>query len=420
LEVFKENAMFPYSPFLPPVLNHVLMNLMREVGLPKPGKSDDESRAFDVYRSLSLTLLHEHFELQTHERALKLIKDAWDSHAPFGLYLRNFSLGSVNSEPFTPAKDDDPGTYNMLTSTSMADLNLQIGITKHVANLLPIVSVENPAYDPRHKNGLPKLCLSDESWCEVAESLIAAAEIIIIYYEQPASGVNIELDMIRSLGRQQATVVVRPSGRSIVGLEQGNRIRQEVFPPHDQQAANTDQSNALGAAENLADFATAVSWDETGPAVRRLKKAIAKIPRPQSRVDFSRECPAPLAPQPPERVKQWANASTMAHQLLARREFENGNLNGAEDQITACLALTFFGDNAVIRAGMFLWLAHIQWLQAKLDYATDNVERALDLLERLPPIDYSPLSEISASLRQYRKLHRVRTILRRISALQDT
>jgi tetratricopeptide (TPR) repeat protein len=403
------------SPILPPALNYVLSTLMREAIAHKSRKSDDDRVAFDIHRSLAFRLLHEHFERQTHNRALQIIKEAWDRRAQFGLYLRNFSLGSVNSEPVPTQEDDDP--YDILTNTNFADLRLQLAIAKHISSWLPVIGIENPAYDPRHKNTLPKLSLNNESWRGVASSLIGAAEIIIIYYDQSSLGVNVELDMIRSLGRQRSTLVVRPSGRLLISLDEVNTIRQRAFAALHYQTPNFDQSNASRGGEELADFPITVSWDESGYAIRRLKKVIANIQR--WRGHFSEACPMPLAPQFPENLKQWAGNSIMAHKLLARSEAENGNLANSEDHLTACLVVSFLTDSPDIRASTFLGLAYIQWSQGKLSYAIENLERALDLFERLPSMDYSSLSEISSALQQYRKQYRIRAILKRISTLQD-
>lgn len=407
--------LFNGASSMPPALNHVLSTLMREAITHNSRKSDDDLVAFDIHRSLAFRLLHEHFEQQTHDRALQIIKEAWDRRAQFGLYLRNFNLGSVNSEPVSTQDDDD--RFDILTNTNFADLRLQLAIAKHISSWLPVIGIENPAYDPRHKNTLPKLSLNNESWRGVAGSLIGAADIIIIYYNQSSPGVNGELDMIRNLGRQRSTVVVRPAGRLLKLLDEVNTVRQRAFAALHHQTPDLDQSNAARGGEELADFPVTVSWDESGYAIRRLKNVIVNIERGLGH--FSESCPMPVAPQFPDNLKQWAGNSFMAHKLLARSEAESGNLASSEDHLTACLVVSFLTDSPDIRASTFLGLAYIQWSQGKLAYAIENLERALELFERLPAMDYSSLTESSSALQQYRKQYRIRTILKRISSLQD-
>lgn len=414
----------PYSPTLPPSINYALLLLMQEAVA--PATPEEERAQLELNRALAFDLLHRHFESRTHERARAIIKEAWERQGPFCLYLRNFALGGVNTEPFDDAEETlEPGGGNVLTIASMADVRLQIALAKHVAARVPVVGVENPSYDSRGGNTLPKLSLSDVSWRAVVRKLIAAAECIILFYDRPSAGVSIELDMIRRARRQPATVVVLPSGELSAGLEFVNSIREraaDVLTSGLDEPISFDkpgESNEVKI-EGPPDFPVGVRWDESPRAVRLLKDAIVRLPPQKGHVRFSKRAPVPRAPGPPKGLKDWAEVSGTSYGILAADEITKGDLTRAEDLLAARIAVSFWGDDLAARSDTFLWLGYVQLCQGKLQYAVENMERALDILERSPAdaaYRSGMLRDMSSDLEQYREHRRVRALLKRISRL---
>lgn len=406
---------FPYSPILPPIINTNLLMLAREV-LSGPQRTEFDQKAWDEHRSLSLSLLQHHFESATHDRALEIIKDAWSNRTPFGVYLRNFGLGTVLSEPFSDS-DSFNHEEEILTFVSMVDFNLQLEIEKHIINETPIIGVENPAYDQRQKDGLPKLILDNASWLDVVKGLVTAAAIILIFYDEPSPGLDSEIQLMRDLDRQSSTIVIRPTGQTLQSIRGDKRLREDVFSSL--PGAKVEQAVPRSFGGKLMDFPNQLPWDQSVVAIRRLKEAITGILLLRNQANFDVDCPQPARPEPADDVKLWGQTSIGAHELLAKQAVRDGNLVNAEDHITWCLAVSFFCDDSDVRAIAFVYLAYVQWFHGELTYAIDNLERSLDILSRLPPRDYSMLAEFVQMLQPYRNEDRVESLLRRIDNLQS-
>lgn len=414
------------SPILPPPINYALLIMLQEAIAPDRALAGAEREELEVRRAVSLQVLHKYVEAQTHARALKIIEDAWARESDFGLYLRGFSLGGVNTGELEDEEIDGPLLFrNTFTIISMVDDTLQRTLIKHIAQRLPIVSIENPAYDQRSENSLPKLSLSDTSWKSIVRKLIAAAKVILIYYDQVSPGIIDELRLVRRLRRQGSTIIIKPSAEVVSELKGVYELRRraaEVFTPH-QQAAYPDPSEVRSGIEDLNDFPVVITWDGSRKSIKRLKEAIAQISaRRGQEVRFSKRVPAPDAPRPPEYIKAWTDNSISAHLIMADDKLEKGDLTGVEDEFTACIAMSYWGDDPKARAVAFLCLGRVQLYQEKTRYAVENLGRALDVLERLALSDYSVLSgmfaEISAKLKQYRRHRVVRLLLKRIARLQ--
>lgn len=413
-----------HSPILPFVINYALLVLYQESFNLPPDLPDDERMSIDMGRSVTLFTLHQHFEAQTHEQAVEIIKGAWGRHSRFGLYLRNFSLGAQNTTLPDGEEAEGAGGGDVVSMISMVDVRLQNAIVKHISPELPFVGIENPSYDPRHDGTLPKLSLLDDAWPKVVRQLIAAAEVILLCYDRPSPGVSAELGLIRKLGRQQATVVIQPAGEaaSSQNLMTSLRRQAQTYGAFIEDPREAMAAGAPPAPPNLGDFTNVVLWDERAGSLRRLKKAVCEITPQHGRVRFTKRAPAPAAPRPPSELELLADSIIQDGLTLAGEKFRRGNPVLAEDILTTCLAWSFWGDIAEARAVLFLSLAAIQLRQEKVRYAAENIRRALDIVERLRSPDLPTLLEtfkdVAAGIKRYGDNSVARKILKRVKELQ--
>jgi len=340
-----------YSPVLPAPINIGIQALFQEAMDRNRPRTGSQREALELRREVSFGFLHEYFEAETHERAIDLIKNVWKQREPFCLYLRNFGLGSRTSEPaFGRPLADGTVPYMIGADMRLEDERFQSVLSTHIAPKLAMVAVENPAFDYRKKTCLPRLALADASWRATVSDLIAAAEVIIVYFNQPTRGVSDEIAMIRDSGRQGATILVMlPEASGTTG-----------FP----------------------DFPITLTWQDFSTDPAPLWDAIHSLPPQESHKHFAANPPTPAPPSAPLLIRQEADLMINAGLTLAGDEFRQEKFVDMDDRLSACIAMSYWGDIAEARALAYLWIATGQFRREK-GYAPDNLERALDIFERL-------------------------------------
>ncbi len=359
-----------------------------------PGRprSPSERVALEVRRDGHFDLLHKEFERRLHERAVKIIELAWFEHSPFCLYLRNFGLGAQTSRREI-SKTSEPGEFLFEAETvdRMFDARFQSALADHVQARIPVVAVENPALD---WPWTPRLRITDPAWQPVVADLIAAADVIILYFEKASPGVGEEIALIRSAGRQSSTVVV---------------------------------SSVFAASYDLSDFPTIVRWDDENQNPEALLAAMDAISEKPASKSYAPAAPTPPAPQPPKSIRTEAELVIDAGLELAGWQFRKGKLIDMEDRLAICAAMSFWGDIPEVRAVIWIQMARSQLQRSLKVQAIANLERALDVCERLQSSSTPTKSamrslfrDIPRRLSRYKEGRRVAALLARIEAIAVT
>jgi hypothetical protein len=365
------------SPFVGGFLNLLFKHSLR------PGQPEDPEgrKAKEAEREEALSFLNSHFACDWHGRAVEVIRRAWESGEGVGLYLRNFELGS------RVLTDGDRGHLAaqiaaasrgamIATHTNLHDFGFQKTLTENFSARLNLVGILNPAYeDPRREEQIPKLQFADDTWRDVVAALIPAARVIFLYFSGAAPGVLAELELIRRLGRQRATVIVRQE----VGLFTG--MPREAPP-----------------APDLSDFPHVMDWREGGESEPRLTGIVEGILAEAGGLHFSPEPPAPARPLPPRHIVE---ETARCHHMLsynALRWFDEGSYDAAEDALTGCLALSFWNGSLLMRAYSYRNLLAVQLAQPNPFYINWTVSGFLHTLEQLVEQAPPELSEFSFML----------------------
>lgn len=351
----RSDLIFPrfggYSPVLPAPINTSILSLFQEAMDPDRPREGAERTALEMRRALSFKLLHNYFEARTHQLAAELVRRVWSDNGPFCLYLRNFGLGASSSEPeiIGTLADESPLVVRGVDML-MEDENFQRAMVAHVAPRLPVIGIENPAFDFRGQ-GFPKLQIPGDTWRAVVNDLIGAAEVIVVYFDKPTRGIGEELAMIRAAGRQSATVLV-------VSTKGGTTI-------------------------SAPDFPIQLQWNADAAEPNILIEAIASIPAQKFHKRFTPSSPELPEPTAPPAIRLEAEFVINAGLSLAGQEFREYKLIDMEDRLSVCLAMAFWGDIPEARILAFLWIARSQLRRQWIEYATANLDRAVDIGERL-------------------------------------
>ncbi|HEX2210443.1 MAG TPA: hypothetical protein VHG93_22380 [Longimicrobium sp.] len=379
-----------YSPALPPIINSAILTLYLGVRDPDRARAGPDRELLEQNCEVSLEYLHRFFENDPHERARQVVQSAMERGSPFGLYLRSFAFGARAGQPESAIEEiDGIADAEVITTTMrMKDDSLQRAIVEHLAALVPVVAVTNPALELRRQGGLPRLALGDD-WQEVVEKLVRNAAVILLYLDdEPSAGVATEMELIRQAGRQASTIVLVADPAAT------------ACPP---------------------DFTRVVPRREEDIAT--LRAAVAGVlarhaPRAPERFSL----PAP--PGPPAALAEHCDAIINMGLLAAGEQVRTGSALAATDDLMAVIAMSFWAGNAAARAVAFAKLAVLQHQQGRVRYAVANLERALDLLERLAPVAETPagligeLSGLRAELERQRHVARAEALLDRLRALE--
>jgi len=232
----------------------------------------------------------------------------------------------------------------------LEDELFQKAIQEYIAPRLPVIGLENPSFDYRQSR-LPKLSLAANAWRAVVADLLKAAEVILVYFNEPSEGVSEELKMIRDAERQDATIIV--------------------------------VSSRAGETGDIQDFPNTINWDNSAPDPANLLAAMDAIPAQDSRKHFTTGAPEPRQPSAPITIKREADIVIDAGLVLAGKEFREGNLVEMEDRLSVCVAMAYWADIPEARTVAFLWIARGKFRLQQVDLAADNLGRALDIAERL-------------------------------------
>jgi hypothetical protein len=180
-----------------------------------------------------------------------------------------------------------------------------------------------------------------------------------------------------------------------------------------------------GGTHDFADFPNALPWDSFASDPAPLWTAIQSVPPQAPHKHFAENPPTPAPPPAPASIRREAEVAINAGLTVAGQEFRQGRYVDMDDKLSACIAMSYWGDIREARVLAFLWIAHGQFQRQK-GSAPNNLERALDICERLIRSGrYTKLSPpemfdgITPLLLPYQGKARAESHLRRIQALKS-
>jgi hypothetical protein len=356
------------SPVLPPVINGALVALFEPTIHPGYPEGGEQRAALASDRLLALDLLHKFFEARGHERALGIIRHAWERREGIALYLRNFDLGGRLMDAAEDGvwgvlgRAADPIHTSFVGSiASTEDWRFQRALAEHIAPHTPVIGIENPVMDSASALDLPKLSFADDSWKDIVSQLIGAAKVIFLFYAGSARGIDFELELVRRAGRQSATV-----------LALAVRSDDPFVPAH--VVLKPD-------AAKVEDFPHLLRWDASAEAVASLVSLVDLMPPQQEALRFSSQPPLPAAPQPPTAVRDETDSAANMMYLHAMRWIKEGSLLRAEDALVGCIALSYWSGLVLARTAAYHALVLVQMHQRKPAPFRENLARWLDILE---------------------------------------
>jgi hypothetical protein len=236
-----------------------------------------------------------------------------------------------------------------------------------VSPVVPALCIRNPAGD---SGVLPAFIVGDEEWASLARTLVRNAGLIIMYFFSATSGVAQELQLLRSEGKQAATLVVieednpsedRIGMRAIFGVQRKESAKIEApmedFPHQVRRSGE--------------------GWDEVD--VKLAEMAHGNVPPP---VDAYVELPVEFSP--PEPLKQYCTDMATKEFDAAMTLIEEKRYEEAEDILTRSIAYAHWGRDTLGRVMTLATLARLNLVgfNAKGD-AGQYYEMALDICEEI-------------------------------------
>lgn len=374
--------------YLPPSIDGVLIDLMRDSPPNRDPLPLDEQRALDWRRAIALQVAHDFIERrrQGHDQAVEIISKAWQERTAFCLYLRNFGLGARGSESATKSEKEVIKEITQVleegeqkpTFFNSKDPNLQSFLTEQVAPSIPVMAIENPIWDLRgHKGGVPKLVLDDAEWMSVAKAIVPAAHLIIFYIAHASTGVLTELEILRDAERQADTVILLDSGEA----------DSTALPP-------------------LMDFPHVLNWDVSESDRQRLVATVEEICSRRVIGVFDKFPQIMGRKGPPEILRRRANYVAHQSYLEAISHIEAGKFERAEDALVRCLVLCFCSEYSEGRARAFLELARLQYHgRNESSLSRGNYQRAVELYRREAPYSSSARDILPLVVKEYEEIN---------------
>lgn len=137
---------------------------------------------------------------ELHEKARSVIRECFDTAAPFALYLRNFDIEAQE-------KRLPDGT--LLTMTTSDQGYVEGRAERDVLNRMPMVGIANGTnFRKDFVHAVPKLEVANAWWQTVLQILAERADIVLFDYRHASEGVTTELTRLETLGRADRTVIV--------------------------------------------------------------------------------------------------------------------------------------------------------------------------------------------------------------------
>lgn len=350
--------------YLPPVVDGVLLELVNMSYKDYPPRRGRTGAQLSQDRKLAIDSLRVHFKKKPHQHAVEIVANAMRQRTPFCLYLRNFGLGSR----VYPSRNDPFGLPQVMTMMSTRfEGEMQQRIQSVLSPVIPALCISNPAGD---SGVFPAFIVADEEWEPLARTLVRNAGLIIMYFLSATSGVSEELDLIRSEGKQDATLIV---------IEEDDPFKDTMTMEVLFQVQRNEPPK-VGAP--MADFPHQVrraekDWDAIEAKLAEM--AHSNVPLP---VDAHMELPVEF--EPPEPLKRFCTDMAMGEFDAAMKLIEEKSYEEAEDVLTRSIAYAHWGRDTLGKTITLMTLGRLNLIgfNSKGD-AGAYYEMALDVCEEI-------------------------------------
>jgi hypothetical protein len=354
----------PFIGYLPPVVDGVLLELVNMSYRDYPPRRGRTGAQLSQERKMAIDSLRLQFRAKPHYRALEIMARAMEQQKPFCLYLRNFGLGArvyaAGNNPF--------GIPQVATLMSnMFDADMQRRIESVVSPTVPALCIGNPA---DAVGILPAFLVEDEEWEPLARTLVRNAGLIILYFLTATTGVAEELALIRSEGKQDASLVVAEENNPYedeMGMEAMFDVKRNE-PPIVQTPMDDFTHQVRRSGEG---------WEVVDAKLTEMLRR--NIPPPvDKRIEL------PLALEPPEELQKFCTDVATKEFDAAMKLVEEKEYEEAEDVLTRSIAYAHWGRDTLGRVVTLMTLARLNLVgfKAKGD-AGDYYEMALDVCEEI-------------------------------------
>lgn len=133
---------------------------------------------------------------------------------PFALFLRNFEL-EARMLLGSRRRAGIGLRHYVKQSYDESAMDFENRLAHSLRDRIPLVGMANPMFDSPHlRHAIPKLAVDGRRWQDVLHRLVLAADLIIMDLTHLSDGVVTELELIRSAGAADATIVVLPAASS--------------------------------------------------------------------------------------------------------------------------------------------------------------------------------------------------------------
>ncbi|HEX7956858.1 MAG TPA: tetratricopeptide repeat protein, partial [Pyrinomonadaceae bacterium] len=354
----------PFIGYLPPVVDGTLLELVNMSNKDYPPRRGRTGAQLSHDRKMAIDGLRLFFKERPHQRAMEIMAASMRGRKPFCLYLRNFGLGArlyhSSHKPY--------GVPQMVTVSTRFDDDMQRRIQSVVSPVVPALCIRNPAAPFAV---LPAFIVADEQWEGLAHTLVRNAGLVIMYFFSATSGVVDEMELIRSEGRQDATLLVieeeNPFGDG-TGPEVLFGVRRDEPPKVEVPVEDFPHQVRRPAGGG---------WDA-------VEAKLAEMARGELRGPVEARIGLPGEFKPSEALCKLCTKVSTEEYAAANKLIGEGKYEEAEDVLTRSLAFAHWGRDTLGRAMtlMALGMVNLKGFNARGD-AGAYFEMALEVCEEI-------------------------------------
>ncbi|HRI61206.1 MAG TPA: hypothetical protein PK228_15810 [Saprospiraceae bacterium] len=291
----------------------------------------------------------------------------WQTQAPFCLFLRSFSMGHLSGQVDTSGKSKDEDILEWLDNSEPVGGRLLSLLSNTLQDQAALLAISNPNEWLPHRlvsGPFANLVVKSETWHEMVTPLIKASQLIVVHRAEASPGLDFELENIRSIGRMDATIVVRDPPLAAVSdipinpwLEMLDRVRRR------KEARNAAlDTKFIFPPDPALDGFQVIEWRSDDYVKEKLLESVTHLLQKDTGRIFGSLPPFNLPEASPEQQFQYQSYARQCYELAGRYR-KMDDLWMAEELLYATLAASCAGDDIGGRASAYLDLGKLYLLQ---------------------------------------------------------
>lgn len=371
LEIKNTTGQLPFrvTGYFSPSIDGILTELLL-MSTPGEAKHDKISKSELAERLSSIDTLEKWYIDMDNAQTAYALQSRITYGDPFGLYLRNFILGSRTE----PGGIDPFGIPQSMLMTSPDDTDMQTVLSENFPEV-PFIAISNPAFSV---GALPQVVLSNDDWLPTVESLAAMASVIVIFFLTSTPGVLHEFEVLRRLGVQERTIIVIASEdpRNNTLLNVGRAVYRQ---PEDKRPVVGNTSHSIPD-----DFPHRVKLNQQEKSWQKVVNSVQNRIKNYHAVPSKNIITIPKRPMPGIEINDKLTALALKEFDLGNQLFQQNKGEEAEDAFIRALVYNYFAWSPLGRAVTFISLANVE--RFILKYPNEAVScyfNALNLFESL-------------------------------------